>query len=817
MKQDIKTTVSFRYNIIWMSKVLTKCRFAGLIGLCFVLMLTSCNTNKYLGPDQTLLKKTKIVFKNEQKVQDKKSLEQELLTFITTKPNSKLIFIIPKEYVYMANSGPNKSKWYHKALRSLGEQPVLYSEADAKKIALNMENHLKFKKGYYEAKVDFLTDEHLKIWSSTGKISTWFTSEIIFIVSTGDRYTIKNITYNSEDKNTLNFIKSKSENAYIHSGDFIDYNNFELEKSRLTIEMQNHGYNNFSNNYFEISGDSSLTKKEVDIFIDIQLPLPDTIHKRFTTGQINVYTDYFKDQNANDLVSETIEGKTFFRQSITYPVKPSLLTNSIFFKEGKLLSRDDRQKTFRKLNALGTYRFVTIHPKQDAIADTVMNFDILLTPFDKKWVWDGALQGYFSTLGASQLFGFSVSSQFVNRNLLGGSERYSLRTEAGTEVGLNTNGALVRRTSNLSIQNNLNVPSFQDFIGLGRLGWRSGIIKDRFYKNFVEEASTNIGLGFSVNNIINFYSLSSFNASFGFDYTSPKNNRYIFRPLGFNLDLYDILDEARFEANPLIKLSFQDILGTGFLFRDYSYIYNKSKNKKGNSLLIINNLELSGWEVHLSNLLFNSISGSKNVWSLNNISFAKYVRYEFDGRFNKEYSKTRSFAARLNVGAVVPFGELKVAPFVRQFGVGGPNSLRAWNVKQPGPGAYRNPLDKITTTPPIYVNQGDLKIEMNVEYRFKIVGFLDGAIFTDIGNVWTLRQDDTRPGAAISTDFVNQFAIGAGYGARFNFDFFIIRFDFGYKIRNPYADEFTGTNWYTFKEIRQQGLGNLQVGVNYPF
>ncbi|MFN8339492.1 MAG: hypothetical protein U0T36_10800 [Saprospiraceae bacterium] len=207
--------------------------------------------------DQTLLKKTKIVFKNESKVQDKSFLELELATFITQQPNSKFLLVIPREYIFMANYGQSKDHWYNKALRSIGEPPTLYNEADAKKIALNMENHLKFKKGYYDAKVDFITEEMLHGWSSSSDNNTWFTSEVTYIVATGDRYTIKEIHYESKDQNVLNFIWTNQENTYIKKGDYIDYSKFELEKSRLAVGLQNFGYNNFSPNYFEISGDSS--------------------------------------------------------------------------------------------------------------------------------------------------------------------------------------------------------------------------------------------------------------------------------------------------------------------------------------------------------------------------------------------------------------------------------------------------------------------------------------------------------------------------------------------------------------------------------
>jgi len=792
--------------------------------MMILILMSSCNTTRYLEKDQSLLKKTKIIFKNEKIIKDKKSLESDLNAFIDQKPNEKLLFFIPKEWLFLANSKPEDDKWYNKGLRGLGDPPVIFSEEASKTIAGNMENYLKFKKGYYEAKVDFIVDEKRSVrgWTNSDGNDVWESniSEVTYIVSQGERFKVKSVSYESTDSKLLDFIKSIEQDAFVKKGDYIDFSQFELEKSRLTVELQNHGYANFANNYIEISGDSSRINKEVDIFFLFRTPLPDTTHTKFITGEVKVYTDYFKDQLVDSLYSDTIQTVQYYRQSAAYLVKPTLLSNSVFFKQGELLRRDDRQKTFRKLNSLGTYRFVTVNAKADKDRDSIMNFEILLTPFQKKWIYDGSLEGYFSTLGAARLFGFSISSQFVNRNFFGGSEKYALRAEAGTEIGYSSDKGFVQRTTNLSLQNNLNIPSFQDFIGLGRFANRTGLIKDKFYKNFVEESSTNIGLGFSALNIINFYSLSSFNASFGFDYTSPKGNRFVFRPLGFNLDLYSIKDTARFAQNPLILLSFKDILGTGFVFRDFSYIYNKPKDRKGNSFLAINNLEVSGWEVYLTNKLYNAISGSDKEWVLDNkreIAFAKYFRYEFDGRYNKEYSRTSSFASRLNLGLIIPFGNNPSAPFIRQFGVGGPNSLRAWNIKEPGPGGYRDPLAKLKETPVIFVNQGDIKIELNAEYRFKILLLLDGALFVDAGNVWTLKEDPNRPGSVISGNFIKQMAIGAGYGVRFNFNFFIIRFDCGYKIRSPFEDPYKKSQWYTFKEIRQQGLGNVQVAVNYPF
>ncbi len=794
-----------------------------------VVLLTSCNSTKYLTDGQSIIKGTKILFKSNTKINDKKTLEAELLTFIKEKPNEKLLFFIPKEWIYLRNSAPEDTLWYHNGLRVLGQPPSIYHEDNMRKTVKEMENYLRLNKGYYEAKVDFIVEESSDLvgfQNSTGS-ELWekSTSKVTFIVAPGERYKIKSVLYKSQDTELLSFLEGTKDAAFVKKGDYIDYTQFELEKSRMTLDLQNNGYTNFSNSFVEILGDSNQVNKNIDIIFEIKTPLPDTFHQKYVTGKINVYTDFIKNHSSEDLVKESIRDISFYRQSSTFLVKPTLLNNSIFFKEGSILRREERLKTFKKLNSLGTYRFVTINSTPDEVQDSVMNFDILLTPFQKKWIFDGSLEGYFSTLGASRLFGVSLAGALQNRNLLGGSEKYTLRAELGTELGFNPGvSGISARTRNISIHNNLNIPSFRDFLGLGKLAWRAGVIRDKFYKSFVEEANTNIGLSFSSINIINFYSLSSYNASFGFDYTSVKGNRYIFRPLGFNLDLYAINDSTRFVDNPLIFLSFKDNLGTGFIFRDFSYIYNSGKSRKGNSFLVINNIEVSGWEVYLTNRLYNAISGSGSDWAISrgnllnrDISFAKYVRYEFDGRHYKEYSKTKSLASRLNVGIIIPFGANSASPFIRQFGVGGPNSLRAWNVKEAGPGGYRDPNTNIKVPQFIFVNQGDIKIEANIEYRFKILLILDGALFVDAGNVWTLKDDPDRPHAAISPDFLNQMAIGAGYGLRLNFNFFNIRFDFGYKIRSPYRESNLSSQWYSFKEVRQQGLGNIQVAVNYPF
>ena len=153
-----------------------------------------------------------------------------------------------------------------------------------------------------------------------------------------------------------------------------------------------------------------------------------------------------------------------------------------------------------------------------------------------------------------------------------------------------------------------------------------------------------------------------------------------------------------------------------------------------------------------------------------------------------------------------------VVSFIKQFLVGGPNSIRAWRPMSLGPGNYEiaDPLNSRN-----FFQRGDLVLEFNLEYRFDLFWLMEGGLFFDGGNIWTLRNETDRPGSQISTDFYKQMALGYGWGIRFDFSYFLIRFDFGYKLKNPFRDPIT--NSY-FLPLKGQGVfGNFNVAVNYPF
>lgn len=673
-----------------------------------------------------------------------------------------------------------------------------------------MQNYLRNKAGYYHAVVNYDT------------LVSGRRLKVKYVVEPNDRYTIGDIKYYGLDTNIIQEIRELQDKALLKSGEPIDASVFDLELSRLTLALQNKGYANFAANYFSIKGDSSTAKKTVDIYLEVKSPLPDTLHTKYTIGNINVYTDYHRSQTDSMVTGSQFDNKYFYGQSVDYIVKPSTINNMIFLEKGEVFSRENRSKTFRKLSELGTYKFVTISPSVSAESDTVLNYDIYLTPQKYRWVADFGSELFYSTVNqnSNQLFGVSLSSLFQNRNFLGGSEQFSIGTETGLEMQL----PLQVRTVNLSLNTNLEIPKQVDLFNLTKLLTSISVLPKGEYQRFKEETKTNIGAGVNFINVFDNYSISSVSANYSYDYKRNSNERYRITTVGVDLNIYNLKDPfiAQNSGNALLLNTFEDNLITGFLFKDITYVRSTPTNDRGLSKALIVGFETSGLEKALLNGLYNTVSGSNSDWRAGSIAFAKYLRLEIDQRWYQQVTEKTSFAFRTYGGIIMPFGADVSSPFVRQFSVGGPNSIRAWDQRELGPGGFSELLEdpNIGQT---FFQQGDIKLEFNVEYRFPLYWLLEGALFVDAGNVWTISEDVDRLGAQFTDQFYKQIAVGIGYGIRFDFEYFNIRFDFGYKLRNPYPEgEVTVQSnvngyWYTLDGIRNQGFGNFQVAVNYPF
>lgn len=774
------------------------------------MILPSCNTTKYLEGDETLLRKNKITIKDSKVLRENPYIMSELEDLLVQKPNGTF-FGVPRSFYYFRNSGPDDTLSCNKFFREqLGEVPAIYDSLSTQASVGKLRNYFVNRKGYYDAQVSY---EDTQLGDFT---------LVEYTVEPAQRYTVSSIDFIGKDTATIEKLRGIIKEGNLKVGSPVDESLFNEEMTRLVTVMQNQGYASFAANHIHLLGDSSDVDKTVDVFFEINPPLPDSLHRLFHLGKIQVYTDYHRNQSEKNLSSLSYNGIDFYRESKDFLVEPQILEPMLYVNDTRHFSRQLRDKTFRKLSRLGSYRFVTIDPVvREGTSDT-LDYKIYLSPFETRWVADYGTDAFYATLNQSQdsrnqLVGLSVNSLFKNRNLLGGDEQFSIGAEAGVELQLSS--PLLVRTLTFGIDNALRFPRQVDLLGFSNLMRLFDFGDRNTYRLFKEETETTIGAGFSHINIQDFYSISTLRANYSYAFQPQSNTKFIIRQVGLDLNIYDIKGQFKdeLENNPLLANSFQNTLLTGYLFRDISYFHTTPQDIKGRSRAYILNFEASGWETYLANQLYNVISGSDIQWKFTDkVDFAKYIRLDGDIRFNRHFRKGRSLAARVYAGGIVPFGKILRVPYIRQFSVGGPNSLRAWNQREIGPGSYDSRPDNIENPNVPFYQQGDLRLEMNVEFRFDVLWYLEGAFFADAGNVWNFREDEQRPGAKISSRFYEDLAIGVGYGLRFDFDYFLIRFDFGYKIKYPYKLK-TDSYFTSWKGFKNQGLGNFQVAVNYPF
>ena len=779
--------------------------------------MSSCNPGKHLTEGQSLLEENKVTLKTKDKIENEGLLKLELNSFISQEPNGTLIGFIPQEWVYMINDDEDDTKWYNNFARKyLGAPPAIYDHFTSEETANSMEKFLRNKKGFYDAKV------------SVDSTNVSYKTYVEYIIDANRRYYINSLTYMGKDTNMVNIIKGMQSNSLIKVGDPLDATAFDLEKTRIVNKLQNQGFANFAPNYIDIKGDSTGLDHKVDIFMEIYPPAPGEAHKRYSVGNVNIYTDYYRGASTKDLYSEKIGKYTYFGKNKDFLVKPSALSYRVFLEPGNVVKKDDRLKTFKGLSGLSSYRFVSMNPSANIESDTIINFDIFLTAYQNRWIGDYGADIFYSSISAidKNIIGYSLSTTFDNRNAFGGSENYSIGLEFGQELELNPFDS---RTISLSLQNSLQIPREVNLLGMSSMLRAMRIVSADGLKSFREQAQTNIEGGVRIQRIKDFLDEEEIGVSFGYSFSPDNYTRYNIRQIAFNLNLAEIKPKllSQIGNNPAIINSFEDYLITSLFFRDITYTKQSKVSQRGYSWAFAGYFGQSGLETWLANKTYNAVSGNDAQWVIkgrNNqedVNFAKFIKLSFDIRGKKALNKKSEFASRLFLGVVNPFGGDEIVPFREQFGVGGPTSLRGWEQSEIGPGGWLQPLVKDQ----LFYQKGDLRMELNLEYRFDIfkvpffAGKLEGALFMDAGNIWLLQEDIIRADAELSRDFYKQIAVAGGWGLRFDFDFFLIRFDFGYKLRTNYKNDY-GNQWKSLSQIKSQGtwgFGNLQVGVGYPF
>ncbi len=785
-----------------------------LHGICLLLLvLSACNVTKHLDSEkgERLLVKNslRIISEKRLSISARTVLANELAPFYRQKPNRRSFGFFYPRLRYYYKYRDRKSSFAKFINKRIAESPTIYDSLLAQRTALNFKNQMR-QRGYFQAECEFNT-----------KFIGKYKAKTAYQLNLGPLYTVDNVQFVSRDSLILPILQASIGESLIKQGKPLDAQLFNAEKLRISAILKNRGYAYFIPQFVEFGGDSTGTTANVTVEV---LPYNDsTLHQTYTIGKVEVLSGLVP--NLISMRRDTSIGGVYFAAAEPKLwIKPSLLRRKILTDPGELFKQSDFDKTLRNLNSLGVYRFVSLRPLQDSLETNKINVTVNLSP-NKRFPIGGDLDlNYVRNSISNGLLGLSPILTAQNRNMLSGAEH--LQSSVSYNIEFDIANPKIVFSQEFKFQNELSFPRFFDYLGFWRLASKIHVGKKRlipknFYKRLRSDAEARLSLNYNYLDVTDFYSYNLANVSFGYKLRSHPEHQYNWDHIG--LDMLRPRFDSLLVPSVFLQRSFGNQLFTGLLLRSFNYSYANRPNRYGEHWNYRFNSELSGLEVLAANHAWPLLTGNKEpVWRIGDLDFAQFLRLDQEAVYTRNFKKDLVGAIRIGSGVATSFGDSRAVPFVKQFFVGGPSSLRAWRIRELGPGGYV-PRNMDTNEPeplavqPFY-QAADFRLEISGELRFPMFLWFKGAVFVDAGNIWTLRKDPDRVGSELQWDSYKNIAIGTGLGLRADLDYFVFRLDFGLPIRRPYPDA-SGRGYWVKNAISKIQLAdfNPNLAVGYPF
>ncbi|MBO7419308.1 MAG: BamA/TamA family outer membrane protein [Bacteroidaceae bacterium] len=756
-----------------------------------LLIVAGCSSTKYVPEGDYLLDEVNV------HVDNKEVKSADLNMFIRQQPNTKWFNLI-KTQLYIYNmSGRDTTKWVNRALRRVGDAPVIFSEDDTERSRQEVEKAVR-NLGYMGAVAQTETKTKGK------KIG------LSYNVKTGRAYKVRSIHYDIPDTTIWNYMQQDSASTLLQEGMNMDINVLDNERTRITSLLQQNGYFRFNKEYITYSADTTRNTYLIDLTMHLEpyRVSTDSVqvnHPQYYVNQVHFHTDY------NVLESEV--GEVLEEDSMVYKgypmtyrgkpfIRPRVLVGNQRLQKGELYNGDAVQQTYQNFNRLPVMRYTNIRFEETQRNDSSLLDAYIQLTKNKLRSISFEVEG---TNSAGDL-GAAAAVSLSNRNLFRGSETLTLRLRGAYEAVSGLQGDYRNESyTELSAEASLNFPRILfPFLSHGFV--------NRIQANTLFELRYNYQLRPEFTRII---------ASTGWSYQwAFKQQRlrhrielldvnYLYMPW-IHPDFYERYLEQ--EDNYIVRYNYEDrlIVRTG-----YTFIYNSrgasmaSNIFNGTSYTLRANIEAAGnWLYGLAKLT-NMHKNKDGEYTILDIPFAQYIKADFDFAKNIAIDNRNSIAYHLAFGIAVPYGNAKMIPFEKRYFAGGANSVRGWSVRSLGPGSFPGDGNFMNQT-------GDLKMEGSLEYRSNLFWKLAGAIFVDAGNVWTLRNYESQPGGQFRFNkFYKQIALAYGIGFRIDLGFFILRFDGGMKAINPAFEK--GRDRYPIFHPRFSRDFAFHFAVGYPF
>lgn len=765
--------------------------YIALITVCCTLTW-GCSVTKFVDDRQYLLNSNRIVVR--EKTVDRAGIENQ----IRQKENQKIFGLLKVHlYLYNLSSGKRAKSFF----RRIGEAPVIYDENLKNQSKFQIEQYLK-NKGFYDVAVE--TETRIN-----GK-----KADVIYYITPNRPYRIGKIDYQIKDPNLEADFTSSLEETLLKVGDLLDVDNMVKERIRLARSLNEKGYFKFSEDYiyYQIDTLESTHLANIDLVVEkAQNPATskfDSPHKRY---YINTYHIAFEEVKRDSLAAEKVLDGVLVNDRITYfydgkmPLRPSLMSRSIENKPGSLYSKKADERTYINLYGLRQFRFVNLSFSEDTSrGDSLTGYlnGRLYLPLQNKQSYSIDLEG----TNTSGNYGIAGNLNYRHRNLFKGAQQLEVTFRGATE----------RQVAEIDNQ-------YNEFL-VRELGAEAKFYFPGFILPFYEDRlklrnmpQTRFSMAYSYMERP-YFTRTIANATYGYRWKSLPFYTHSFNPIDLSIIRVPYINPVW--ASQIKDLYIRNKYNDHLIYAsNYTLIFsNKSQNKKGQYRYLKSSIEMAGNTLWAVSSLFNfqkfyteesDQSTSSTYYQLFGVRFAQYIKGDIEFRKSIRLGENQSLAWRTFGGVALPYGNLNVVPFERSYYAGGSNGIRAWQVRSLGPGSYSPSEDE-------YPNQSsDIKLEANIEYRFKMFWMLEGALFFDGGNIWSISGKDNREGAVFRLNtFYKEFALGTGLGVRLIAPFFIIRADLGLKLRDPALD---GNRWIpAVRPFERSDLG-LNIAVDYPF
>ena len=757
-----------------------------LILIC--LLLAACSGTKHLPKGEKLYTGGEIKLETTDKI-NKRFIKTIAGSAVRPAPNKSYLGMRPKLWMYMA-AGENPKTKFKKWLKKTGEAPVLISSV---------------KPGVTTAIIDakLFNIGIFKSYSESKIVEKKHTAKVIYTSHIHKPYIVKELNYAISDDSLSHTILTEKKKSFIKPGE--DYNLDILKNERIRIDalLKNNGYFYFNPDYLLFKADTSAVNHSISFKLTLKDSIPKNALTVYRINKVSIDQDYSLNEEVTDRTKDTIRylNNVFIGKESEMNIRPRVILRSVYLKKNEIYSRQNHNITLNRLMSMGNFKFVQVKfSDSDTIAPGFLDVTILMTTMPNYTFRAGT-----DLVSKSNNFtGPQMNLSLLNRNTFKGAELLNLNMAGSFEAQLSGNNKNLYSYS-WNPQVELTFPRFIVPFKIKRT-------------NSIYIPKTSLSLSYNYLKRVDYFDMRTFQFIYGFKWKENIKKEHELNPINVSYTSLGNQSAAFTEllaSNPFLKKSYEEQFIAG---GNYSFTYNEQVVPvKKMQYFLLATAETAGNVFSLAKLIGGEKPSSENPSKVVGSIYSQYAKLSIDARGYFNFNDKNKMAMRLFAGVAKPFGNSSILPYTKQFFSGGPNSLRAFQINSVGPGTnYQNSDNR-----GFLQLGGDIKLEVNGEYRFNIYRFFKGALFVDAGNVWLQKSNPANTGSPfLFSTFMNEIAVGTGVGLRIDVSFFILRFDLAMPLRKPWLEEnhrwvtnqinFANSSWRSENLI-------LNIAIGYPF